>query len=475
LRGGSGKTLISLGLVAAWRKKGRRVAPFKKGPDYIDAGWLSRAADAPCRNLDLFLISPHTVKRSFVTSAQHAEVAVIEGNRGLYDGMDADGTYSTAELAKLLQAPVILTVDCTKATRTVAATILGCQRLDARVPIRGVILNQTAGLRHVSVLRDAIEQICGLPVLGTVPRLAEPIFPERHLGLVPPQEHEEVTRAIQQAAGVAEQHLDLKAIWGVAQQLPALEISDQLLSAELDTKADVARIGVFRDEAFQFYYPENLEALIREGASLIEISPLRNRELPDVDALYIGGGFPETLAPALADNTPFLDSLRRSIKRGLPVYAECGGAVYLGETLLFDGKRYSMAAALPVVFAFDAKPQACGYTVLETVQPNPFYAVGDSLRGHEFHYTYMQSSAVKNLTFAFHVRRGHGFDGQRDGLCYHNVLASYTHVHALGTEKWAPSFVEAAAQFKSRMSHYNGVSSPERTEPHAQLLARGRR
>jgi cobyrinic acid a,c-diamide synthase len=280
--------------VAAWRKKGRRVAPFKKGPDYIDAGWLSRAADAPCRNLDLFLISPHTVKRSFVTSAQHAEVAVIEGNRGLYDGMDADGTYSTAELAKLLQAPVILTVDCTKATRTVAATILGCQRLDARVPIRGVILNQTAGLRHVSVLRDAIEQICGLPVLGTVPRLAEPIFPERHLGLVPPQEHEEVTRAIQQAAGVAEQHLDLKAIWGVAQQLPALEISDQLLSAELDTKADVARIGVFRDEAFQFYYPENLEALIREGASLIEISPLRNRELPDVDALYIGGGFPET-------------------------------------------------------------------------------------------------------------------------------------------------------------------------------------
>jgi cobyrinic acid a,c-diamide synthase len=475
LRGGSGKTLISLGLVAAWRKKGRRVAPFKKGPDYIDAAWLSRAAGTPCRNLDLFLVSPHTVKRSFVTSAQHADVAVIEGNRGLFDGVDVEGTYSTAKLAKLLQTPVILAVDCTKATRTVAATILGCQRLDSRVPIQGVILNQTAGLRHVSVLRDSIEQICGLPVLGAVPHISDQMFPERHLGLVPPQEHEEMTSAIQQAARIAEQHLDLKGIWGLSQQAPALEPQEQSPTDQDQSKPEVARIGVFRDAAFQFYYPENLEALAREGATLIEISPLSNRTLPDVDALYIGGGFPETLAPALADNKSFLDSLCHSIKQGLPVYAECGGAVFLGEKLLFEEKEYRLAAALPVVFAFGTKPQACGYTVLETVQPNPFYCVGDSLRGHEFHYTFMQSSAVKNLTFAFHVRRGHGFDGQRDGLCYHNVLASYTHVHALGTEKWAPSLVQAALRFNSCVSGKTEVNFCEGPEPSHMTASRGRR
>jgi cobyrinic acid a,c-diamide synthase len=213
----------------------------------------------------------------------------------------------------------------------------------------------------------------------------------------------------------------------------------------------VARIGVFRDAAFQFYYPENLEALTREGASLIEISPLRDAEVPDVDALYIGGGFPETLAAALAENKQFLASLRRAVEKGLPVYAECGGAVFLGEKLLFDQKQYPMAAALPAVFAFRAKPQGHGYTVLETVGNNPFFSVGESLRGHEFHYTYMQSSAAKDLTFAFRVRRGYGLDGQRDGLCYRNVLASYTHVHALGTESWAPSVVRAAVRFNSRV------------------------
>jgi len=451
LRGGGGKTLVSLGLLAAWRKKGCSVAPFKKGPDYIDAAWLSMAADKPCRNLDLFLMSPQTVVRSFVTSAGHADVAVIEGNRGLFDGMDAQGTYSTAELAKLLQAPVILVVDCTKRTRTVAAVVLGCQRLDSQVPIRGVILNQTAGPRHESVLREAVEQDCGLPVLGAVGRIPQQIFPERHLGLVPPAEHDQLTRAIQQVAGVAEQHLDLEAIWSLARQAPTLELPDQSLTAPNGSKPQVARIGVFRDAAFQFYYPENLEALAREGASLIEISPLRDADVPDVDALYIGGGFPETLAPALAENKPFLASLRRSVEKGLPVYAECGGAVFLGEKLLFDQKQYPMAAALPAVFAFHAKPQGHGYTVLETVGNNPFFPIGDTLRGHEFHYTHLQSSATKDLTFAFRVRRGYGLDGQRDGLCYRNVLASYTHLHALGTESWAPSIVRAAVRFNAHV------------------------
>jgi cobyrinic acid a,c-diamide synthase len=448
-RGGGGKTLISLGLLAAWRRQGRRVVPFKKGPDYIDAAWLSLAAGAPCRNLDLFLMDRETVRRSFIAAAEHADVAVIEGNRGLFDGADAAGTVSTAELAKLLQTPVILVVDVTKATRTVAAVVLGCQQLDPQVPLRGVVLNQTAGPRHEAVLRDAIQQVCGLPVVGALPRMPRPLLPERHLGLVPPQEHDQRDGALEQVADVAERHLDLPAIWELAQTAPSLAPQDAL-PADAAPSA-IARIGVFRDAAFQFYYPENLEALVRHGATLVEISPLRDAALPEVDALYIGGGFPETLAPTLADNAPFRASARRAVEAGLPVYAECGGAVFLGEKLLMDEREYPMTGALPVTFGFGAKPQGHGYAVLETVEHNPFFSIGDAVRGHEFHYTYMQSSAPADVGFAFRVRRGHGFDGERDGLCRGNVLACYTHVHALGTQRWAPAVVRAAAQFRSAM------------------------
>ena len=449
-RGGSGKTIISLGLVAALRKQGRRVAPFKKGPDYIDAAWLAHAAERPCRNLDLFLMSRQTILRSFVSAAGAAEVAVIEGNRGLYDGMDAHGTYSTAEVAKLLQTPVVLAVDCTKTSRTAAALVLGCQRLDPEVPLRGVILNQTAGPRHVSVLREAVEEACGLPVLGAVARIPQQLFPERHLGLVPPQEHERQSGAIREVTEVAEQYLDLEAIWGLAREAPPLELPNEDPSAGDGPKRPAVRIGLFRDEAFQFYYPENLEALTREGAELIEVSPLGDAELPEVDALYIGGGFPETLAPALTGNKPFLDSLRLEVEKGLPVYAECGGTVFLGEKLIYNEQQYAMAGVLPVEFVFHHKARGHGYAVLETVEENPYYRVGDSLRGHEFHYTCMASPAAEDLTFVFRVRRGYGFDGRRDGLCHGNVLACYTHVHALGVESWAPSMVQAAVRFKSR-------------------------
>ena len=447
LRGGSGKTLISLGLVAAWRKAGRDVAPFKKGPDYIDAAWLTAAAGAPCRNLDLFLMSRQAASRSFLSATDGADAAVVEGNRGLYDGMDAAGSYSTAELAKLLRIPVVLTVDCTKATRTVAAMVLGCQRLDPEVPIAGVILNQTAGPRHEAVLREAVGGSCDLPVLGAVRRIPRQSLPERHLGLVPPQEHGGRAVAIQAVTDIAERYLDLEALWQLAQR--AGDPERPRILTQTEARSPSVRIGVFRDQAFQFYYPENLEALAREGARMVEISPLSDPELPEVDALYIGGGFPETAAQQLADNEPFRGSLLRAIERGLPVYAECGGAVYLGETLRFEDKEFPMTAALPARFSFQSKPQGHGYTILECVDENPFCRVGESIRGHEFHYTYMQPQHTDELRFAFRVRRGHGFDGQRDGLCHHNVMACYTHVHALGAEDWAPSLIRAAIRYNA--------------------------
>jgi cobyrinic acid a,c-diamide synthase len=261
---------------------------------------------------------------------------------------------------------------------------------------------------------------------------------------VPPPEYAHGDEAIRKLADLADRHLDLAAIRSLAREAPDLEIEARAPAA---ARPQTVRIGVFRDAAFQFYYPENLEALTRQGAHLIEISPLGDSEVPEVDALYIGGGFPETLAPQLARNTPFLESLRRLAEAGLPVYAECGGAVFLGERLLVDRQQYDMAGVLPATFAFGARPQGHGYVVLDTIRDNPFFSVGETLRGHEFHYTSMQTSTEKELTYAFRVRRGHGFDGQRDGLCHRNVLASYTHVHALGAEQWAPSVVRAAVRY----------------------------
>ena len=225
-------------------------------------------------------------------------------------------------------------------------------------------------------------------------------------------------------------------------------------------------IGVFRDAAFQFYYPENIEALRAAGAEVVEISPIGDTEMPSVDALYIGGGFPETLAPDLARNASFREQLRNAVEEGLPVYAECGGAVFLGETLEMQGTEYPMVGVLPVTFGFGAKPQGHGYVEVEAVEENPFYPVGQRLRGHEFHYTYLQSSGSAQITpktrlsravappkdvrFVFRVHNGFGFDGQRDGLCWRNVLASYTHVHALGVDQWAPAMVRRAKDFRSR-------------------------
>ncbi len=482
LRGGGGKTLLSAGLAAAWRRRGKTVTAFKKGPDYIDAAWLSQAAGSACRNLDLFLMSPTAVTGSFVAHAARADVAVVEGNRGLFDGADARGTFSTAELAKLLGTPVVLVVDATKCTRTAAALVLGCQRLDRRVPLRGVVLNRTAGPRHVATLRDAITEACEVPVLGAIPRLEHDPFPERHLGLVPPAEHGDGAGVIERAAALAEEFLDLDGLWRVAQDAPALdgppadvvsagvhpERGDARVPPEERTGAEgtdaPARIGVFRDAAFQFYYPENLEALEREGARLVWISPLVDAALPAVDALYMGGGFPETLAGRLAANTSFREAVRAAVEDGMPVYAECGGAVYLGEQLVLEDGAYPMSGAVPAVYGFGERPDGHGYSVLETVHPNPFFPVGTPIRGHEFHYTSLRSLGAGEVTFAFRVQRGHGFGGRRDGLCHRNALASYTHIHALGVEGWAASLVRAAERRRSESAGSAGDEAHAATE-----------
>jgi cobyrinic acid a,c-diamide synthase len=431
LRGGSGKTIVSVGLIASWRKRGMAVAPFKKGPDFIDAGWLALAASRPCHNLDAFLMPPNQILLSFT----------VEGNRGLYDGIDLEGSTSTSELAKLLNAPVVLLIDCTKSTRTVAAMVSGCLQFDPEVNICGVILNRVAGPRHESILRKTA-------VLGAIPKIKGEAFPERHMGLVPTPEHDWSEESIQKAADMAEKYLDLDRLFAIARESPDLTATSEMLNKKTDPDfekpAPQPRIGVIRDAAFQFYYPENLEALERAGAEVVSVSALSDPGLPRLDGLYIGGGFPETHAQALAENKGFRQEVRRLAEKGLPIYAECGGLMYLGESLVWDGVTYPMTGVFPVVFGFSKRPAGHGYTIFEVEKPNPYFEPGVQVRGHEFHYSSVLSWEGKTEELAFRVTRGTGFADSRDGLCYKNTLATYSHLHALGTPSWAKAMVEVS-------------------------------
>jgi len=448
LGGDTGKTAVSVGLCAAWRKKGYRVIPFKKGPDYIDMGWLSRGAVNPCYNIDLFLMSREQVLASFCMNAGDADVAIVEGNRGLYDGMDLDGSVSTAEIAKLLQSPVILIADCTKVTRTVAAMVLGCQAFDTGVPLKGVILNRLAGRRHESVIRDSIEKYCNLPVVGTIPKLTDITFPGRHLGLVPPEEHPAAGEAIETSAGIAARYLDLEQLWQIAHSAPPLNFVPEKYP---DMPGERVDIGVIRDSAFQFYYPENMDALKRGGARLIEFSALTDGLPPSLHALYIGGGFPETHARALSDNTQLREAIKKAVEDGLPVYAECGGLMYLSEKLIWEDKTYPMVGVLPFTIGVSRKPQGHGYATIEVDAPNPFFSTGQILHGHEFHYSYVLNISEKpGSFFAFRMKRGSGIFEGMDGFCYRNVLATYTHLHALGTREWVHGVMKLAADHKRK-------------------------
>jgi cobyrinic acid a,c-diamide synthase len=447
LGGDTGKTSISVGLCRTWQKKGYKVVPFKKGPDYIDMGWLSRAAGHPCYNFDLFLMSKDQVLSSFALNTKQAEIAVIEGNRGLYDGMDAEGSVSTAELAKLLQSPVILVADCTKVTRTVAALVLGCQTLDPEVPIKGVILNRLGGARHEDVIRKSIERFCGLPVVGAIPRISHINFPGRHLGLVPPQEHSGAEEAIATASDTIARYLDVELLWQIAHKAPSLDVSAEEYPENAEKRLT---IGIIRDSAFQFYYQENLDALKRAGGRLIEFSALTDDLPPELDLLYIGGGFPETHAAALSANERLRQSIRKAAEDGLPIYAECGGLMYLGEELIWEGKTHPMAGILPIVIGVSNKPQGHGYTIAEVDTPNPFFKTSQILHGHEFHYSYVLKMGEKGgVYFAFRMKRGQGVIDGMDGLCYKNVLATYTHVHALGSREWVDGILKAAVRDKT--------------------------
>jgi len=457
LSGGSGKTIVTLGLLLLLRRAGFEVRAFKKGPDYIDPAWLAWASAHPARNLDAFLMGAETVRASFLCHATPDGINVIEGNRGLFDGLDAAGTYSSANLAEILGAPIVLVLDAAKMTRTAAALVLGCQKLAPRASIQGVVLNQVNGQRHEQVLREAIESVCSIPVIGSLPRLQQNPLPERHLGLIPPDEHQTMDSVERGLLEWMENRMDLDALLTIARSATGLATHADERPALPD--AHGLRIGYIRDSAFSFYYPENLEELERAGAELVPISALDATSLPaGLHALYIGGGFPETHAQALSANTSFLGSLRQTCAAGLPVYAECGGLMLLARSLSWQGVRSPMANVFPIDVEAFATPQGHGYSELRVDASNPFFPQGAVLRGHEFHYSRIVSGS-EAVTSACTVLRGIGCVGGRDGLVTQNVFAAYTHLHATATPQWASGILAAARQFALRAETHDALRS----------------
>ena len=447
--GDSGKTLVSLGLCLAWRDEGVPVVAFKKGPDYIDAAWLAWASDGPVRNLDTYLMGGEAVSRAFAEHATHEGINLVEGNRGLYDGVGAEGTHSTAELAKLLEAPVLLVLDVTKRTRTAAALALGCIRFDPRVRFAGVVLNRVGSSRHRRVATEAIEATCGVPVLGAISRLrGDDPLPGRHLGLVTVQEHGQLQEVQQRLIDTVRTSLDLDRIAELARSTSIVPALSQAAASAPPSPGEQVVVGVLRDSAFTFYYPENLEALEGLGARLEFISAIEDASLPDIDALYIGGGFPETHAEALTANRSLLDEVRRAGDAGMPIYAECGGMMYLARTIRWRDRPVPMAGVLPIDMVVEPRPQGHGYAEVEVDTGNPFFVEGTRLRGHEFHYSRVGNSHGVETVFA--MKRGTGSVAGRDGIVVRNVLASYLHVHARGTPEWARGIVECARTWKGR-------------------------
>ncbi|MEJ2556190.1 MAG: hydrogenobyrinic acid a,c-diamide synthase (glutamine-hydrolyzing) [Anaerolineae bacterium] len=508
-QGRSGKTTLALGLCAALAARGLAVQPFKKGPDYIDPSWLTEAAGRACRTLDpFFLISEDEVRRAFLRGARGADISLIEGNHGLYDSLDDEGSGSTAAVARSLQAPIILVVNAARMSRSVAALVRGYQTFEPGTPIAAVVLNNVAPStphraqstpygahstpygahstpsgaystpsgaqstpsgahstpsgahgRHECKLRNAIERHCHLPVVGALPRSDLLTIPDRHLGLVPRAEDDALIPAIEACRNAVEQYLDLDAVLDIARSAPPIPgwqewpggAGADLAAARLP-HSPIARVGVVRDRAFSFYYPENLEALMDAGAELIFVDALRDSHLPDMDALYIGGGFPEIFMQELSANRRLRRDIQAAAKGGLPIYAECGGLMYLSRCIIWGDRSAEMVGALPCEVEVTGRPQGHGYVIGEALEGNPFLPAGTIVRGHEFHHSRIVNWQGE-LSTAYRLQRGNGLGDGRDGLVYRNILAAYTHLHAAGSPGWAQGVLARARAYANEVTH----------------------
>ncbi len=439
----AGKTLVSIGLMRALRSRGYKVQPFKIGPDFIDPSYHKFATGRPSRNLDSYLMKNRDIVEVFQRNGKNADIAVIEGVMGLYDSHDAmDEKGSTAEVAKILKAPVIIIANVERISRTAAAFVLGYKLFDKAVDIKGVILNRVGSEKHAQKARLAVEKLACMEVVGVMPRSESARIPERHLGLVPAYEMKAVEKLFDFLAEFIETYVDVDRILEIANAASELpEVKENALYRPRNNYG--VKLGVMRDKAFTFYYEDTLDAFAASGAKLIYINSLRDKKLPDIDALYIGGGFPEIFADALERNKKLREHIFSFCESGKPVYAECGGLMYLGEKLLNKkNEEYEMVGFLPITTRMQDKFQALGYVRNVVARDNPLSKKNDVLIGHEFHHSKVELNG--KVKYAYKTMRGRGIDGKRDGILLKNTLASYMHLHVLSYPKMVKNFLDAA-------------------------------
>jgi cobyrinic acid a,c-diamide synthase len=442
----SGKTTLTLGLCAALNARGHAVQPFKKGPDYIDPLWLGMAAKRPCYNLDFHMMQRDEIEQQFARAAAGARISLIEGNKGLYDGLDLDGSNSNAALAKLLDAPVVLVIDARGMTRGVAPLILGYQAFDPDIRIAGVILNNLGGSRHETKLRAVIEHYTDVEVIGAVQHDPAMQIAERHLGLVPANEQQAAQASIQQVGNRVAVQVDLDRLLAIADSAPewqAASMPDGAIST-----AERVRIGIAHDQAFGFYYCEDLDTLRASNVDLVQLDALHDSVLPQVDGLIIGGGFPEMFMTALEANVSLRAGIRHAIESGLPTYAECGGLMYLSRSLAWKGQTCEMVGVVPGDTVMHERPVGRGYARLQPTGDDHWQET-DSIPAHEFHYSSLENLPAGSI-YAYEVKRGHGIDGLHDGYQLHNLLAGYVHRRGTGQQGWITPFLKQVRARKAR-------------------------
>lgn len=450
---GAGKTTLTLGLLRALTRRGMTVQPFKVGPDFIDPTLHTAAVTIPggrpsriSRNLDTWLLAHHTVVELFARAAEGAAAAVIEGVMGLYDGVTGSSEAgSTAEVAKVLRAPVLLVLDVSGSVRSAAAAAMGFGIFDPDLTMAGVIANRTGGPRHEGWVRDSLAA-AGIPLLGVLPWDDRLRLPERHLGLVPAGERD-YEGAIETLADAVLGHVDVDAIVKAARSAPPVVVPGPSSFPPLPVP-ERAAVGVARDEAFGFYYQDGLDLLASRGARLVFFSPLHDRALPAVDGLYLGGGFPEVHAAGLSGNVTMRTRIRDAVGSGMPVYAECGGMMYLAEAVVdTGGTAHDMVGAIPAVARMQLRLSAMGYVTLEATADTLLLRTGEQVRAHEFHYSRLEPTGP--LTFGLRSGDGRGVVDGADGICTPTLLASYAHVHLASHPVMAERFVEACRHYRT--------------------------
>lgn len=450
---GAGKTTVTIGLMAALQRRGLRVQGFKCGPDYIDPTYHTAVTGRQSRNLDTWMLAHDTMREIFLRGSQEADLSIIEGVMGLYDGKDPrSNTGSTAEISVLLEAPVLLVVNVQSMARSAAAIVMGYQKLDERVRIAGVIVNKCGSEGHYKIVKAAIEKECGVPVVGWLGRDDAMSIPERHLGLIPAIERGELHPLFEQAGDLIEKGVDLETVLQLANEAPTLEWPEQRLfgqRAEGAGSEDPPMIAVARDAAFNFYYPENLELLEQAGARLVDFSPLAGESVPeDADGVYLGGGFPEEFARQLAEQAHVMADLRERAQQQLPIFAECGGYMFLTQSITDrSGETYPMVGLIPAEVRMQNRLAALGYREVTALEECLLLEQGEMLRGHEFHY-----STLNRLTDDYPALyetkglRGAGTDGYRKG----SISAGYTHVHLASHPKAAQRWVDQCRSYRQR-------------------------